>query len=236
MTVRSFVGRTIRSVIGDYPYTRLRHGYETEHSYLRKIRGLIHVGANEGQERDFYAAFGLDVLWMEPIPDVFAELKRNISGLPRQRALNYLVTDEDGKEYELHIADNGGASSSILDLSKHTEMFPEIAYKDTITIAGATLPSILAAERIDVRQFNAIVLDTQGSELKILNGAASILSNFKFIKIEVPDFEAYAGCCQIGELSAFMASSGFRERSRHLIRETPGVGSYFDIIFERLHR
>ncbi len=234
MSVRSFMGAGIRKAIGERSYTRPRYAYQGEHSYLRKIRGLIHIGANEGQERQFYAAFGLDVLWIEPIPNVFAALKRNLSEFPGQRALNYLVTDEDRKEHELHIADNGGASSSILDLAEHTKMYPHIAYKGTITIMGTTLNSILAAERIDVQQFDAMVLDTQGSELKILQGAANLLSNFKFIKVEVPDFEAYKGCCQIHELSDFMSSSGFRERSRHLILHTPGLGAYFEVIYQRI--
>jgi FkbM family methyltransferase len=97
-------------------------GAQAEHSYLRKVRGVIHVGANEGQERDLHAAFGLNVIWIEPIREVFQVLRDNISELQAQRALNYLVTDEDGKEYEFHIANNGGSSSSILDLSRHKEM------------------------------------------------------------------------------------------------------------------
>ena len=236
MSVRSFFGKAIRNAIGDASYTRLRHGYKSENFYLRKSHGLIHIGANEGQERDFYASFGLDVLWIEPIPDVFTKLERNLAGLPKQHALNYLVTDEDGKEYEFHVADNGGQSSSIFDLAKHTEMYPEIAYKGAITLSGATLSSILKAEKIDVRRFDAMLLDTQGSELRILRGAASLLPNFRFIKVEVPNFEAYTGCCQIDELSAFMSSHGFRERNRLLILHTPGVGTYFEVIYERSRR
>ncbi len=236
MSVRSFVGKAIRSAIGHSSYVRLRQGYKSENIHLRKSHGLIHVGANEGQERDFYACFGLDVLWIEPIPEVFDKLKRNVAGLTKQHALNYLATDEDGKEYEFHVADNGGQSSSIFDLAKHTEMYPEIAYKGAITLRGATLSSILKSENIDVRKFDAMVLDTQGSELKILRGAANLLPNFRFIKVEVPDFEAYTGCCQIGELTAFMCSHGFRERNRQLIRQTPGVGTYFEVIFERIRR
>jgi FkbM family methyltransferase len=236
MSVRSFLGKAIRNAIGDASYIRLRQGYKSENSYLRKSHGLIHIGANEGQERDFYACFGLDVLWIEPIPYVFAKLKRNVAGLTKQHALNYLATDEDGKEYEFHVADNGGQSSSIFDLAKHTEMYPEIAYKGAITLRGATLNSILKAENINVRKFDAMVLDTQGSELKILRGAANLLPNFRFIKVEVPDFEAYTGCCQIGELSAFMSSHGFREQNRQLIRHTPGVGTYFEVIYERIRR
>lgn len=236
MTVRAFIGERIRRVIGEHSYIRLRHGYRGEHSFLRKAHGLIHIGANEGQERDFYAAFGLDVVWIEPIPEVFAALRANISNIPRQRAFNYLVAEDDGKSYTLHIANNSGASSSILEMARVTEMYPHIAYARAIELRGSTLPSILSTEKIDVRQFDAMVLDTQGSELRILKGAASLLPGFRFVKVEAPDFESYEGCCKIDELSAFMALNGFRERGRHPITQTPGIGTYFDVIYERNRR
>jgi FkbM family methyltransferase len=228
------IGDVARSIIGKRLYTRLRIGFQAEHSYLWKSHGIIHVGANAGQERDLYAAFGLYVMWIEPIPEVFEALRLNISGFPKQRAYNYLVADDDGKEYQLHIADNAGASSSILDLAKHKEMYPQIAYKGAIAVRASTLSSILTAEKLDIRRFDAMVLDTQGSELKILKGAIGLLSKFKFVKVEVPDFESYKDCCQIAELSRFMSSNGFRERSRHPITHTPGVGTYFDVIYERI--
>jgi hypothetical protein len=77
-------------------------------------------------------------------------------------------------------------------------MFPHIAYKGSVTLRGTTLNSIFSAEQVDIRRYDAMVLDTQGSELKILRGAAELLPNFKFVKVEVPDFESYKGCCQIG--------------------------------------
>jgi hypothetical protein len=116
------------------------------------------------------------------------------------------------------------------------EMYPHIAYKGSITMRGTTLDSILTVEDVDLRKYDAVVLDTQGSELKILNGAESVLPNFKFVKVEAPDFESYKGCCQIVELSAFMFSRGFRERSRHPITHAPGIGTYFDVIYERSPR
>lgn len=63
--------------------------------FLRTARGVVHVGANVGQERALYDRYGLEVLWIEPIPDVFATLAANIAGFPRQRALECLVTDRD---------------------------------------------------------------------------------------------------------------------------------------------
>ena len=52
--------------------------------FLSEVTGLIHVGANSGQERDIYAAKGLSVLWIEALLDVFADLETNIAGLPKQ--------------------------------------------------------------------------------------------------------------------------------------------------------
>ena len=236
MRIRTAIGNGIRAIVGKNLYTRLRIGSRAEHSFLGKVRGVIHVGANAGQERELYGAFGLDVIWIEPIPEVFERLQANISQFPKQRAFRYLVTDQVGKEHELHIADNSGASSSIFDFDKHVEMYPHIAYKGSITMRGTTLGSILTFEKVDIQQYDAVVLDTQGSELNILNSAEALLPNFRFVKVEVPDFESYKGCCQIAELSAFMFSQGFRERSRHPITHAPGIGTYFDVVYERNRR
>jgi hypothetical protein len=73
------------------------------HHFLGNVRGVVHVGANAGQERNLYAQYGLNVLWVEPIPDVFAELTKNIAKFPKQKAVNRLVTDKDGVDYPFHI-------------------------------------------------------------------------------------------------------------------------------------
>ncbi len=201
------------------------------------VRGVIHIGANEGQERDLYAACGLDVVWIEPIPDVFQVLApEHLTISEAAELLNYMVMDEDGKEYDFHVASNFGASSSILELSQAKVMWPEVSYTSTLTLPGFTLRTVLATEHINAKLFDALVLDTQGSEYRILSGSAELLSNFKFVKVEVADFEAYKGCCQIGELSSFMLSNGFREHLRIPFRHVPDVGTYFDVLYKRVAR
>ena len=66
-------------------------------------------------------------------------------------------------------------------------------------------------------------------------GATKLLPNFKFIKVEVPDFDSYKGCCQIGRLSEFMLSQGFREHIRLPFMHVPEVGTYFDVVYKRAH-
>jgi FkbM family methyltransferase len=202
--------------------------------FLRKVTGVIHVGANTGQERERYARRGLAVLWIEPIPDVFATLRANLRGFDRQRALEYLVTDKDGAEYEFHIANNEGQSSSIMDFKDHRDIWPKVAYTGSIRLKSTTLKSLLDKERIDVAQYDALIMDTQGSELLVLKGAEPVLRNFKYIKTEIADFESYAGCCQLPEMEAFMTRHGYREFSRYKAATRLAGGNCYDIVYERI--
>jgi len=202
-------------------------------SFLTKVQGVIHVGANTGQERDKYAALGLNVIWVEPIPTVFDVLLSNISGIPNQRACNYLLAGEHGKEYAFHISNNGGASSSILDLAKHREMWPHVQFIDEIRITATTLARLVEVEQIDLNNFGALVLDTQGSEMLVLEGAVPVLKQFQFVKTEVADFDSYAGCCRVDDLSNFMHKQGFFIFRKSPFAKCSGIGTYYDIVFRR---
>jgi len=201
--------------------------------FLRRVSGVIHVGAHTGQERDIYDRYGVNVLWIEAHPEVFARLAANVRDLPRQRALQGLVTDRNDREYRFHIAGNDGASSSIFDLNLHRDIWPDIRFVDTITLRSRTLPALLSEAGIDASAYDALVLDTQGSELLILQGAMSLLASFRVIQTEAADFAAYCGGCLLTEIGEFLARHGFREVSRHRFARHPSGGSYFDVIFER---
>ncbi|MGC8170010.1 hypothetical protein, partial [Salmonella enterica] len=75
----------------------------------------------------------LDVLWIEPIPTVFETLQAYIANYPKQKAVQALITDRDGQEITLHIANNAGASSSIFELGEHKDVWPDVAYSGNIT-------------------------------------------------------------------------------------------------------
>jgi len=202
-------------------------------SFLAEVKGVIHIGASYGQERDLYAQHGLGVLWVEPIPEVFAQLVENLASFPLQQALECLVTDRDGAEYEFNISNNDGMSSSILDLKLHRDIWPEVHYDRTIRLISKTLPTALADAHVDIAPYDALIMDTQGSELLILQGATPVLEHFRYIKTEAPDFEAYEGCCLVEDLARFLAPHGFVERSRHKFAERAQGGSYFDVVFEK---
>lgn len=202
--------------------------------FLSQISGVIHVGANTGQERELYQEYGLRVLWIEPLPDVFSRLKANILSYPLQSALQALVTDRDDELYEFHVSNYDGVSSSILPLKLHKDVWPDVTFTATLALHGVTLPSLLQRERIDIDEYDALVMDTQGSELLILKGAASILPDLRFVKTEVPDFESYEDCCQLEDVTRFLEQLGFREYVRQPFATRPEGGTYYDVVYRNV--
>lgn len=203
-------------------------------AFLRDISGVLHVGANIGQERGIYAQYNLDVLWIEPIPEVFYNLNKNLEDYPRQVAYQYLITDTDYGEYTFYIANNNGESSSILNLNLHKDVWPEVVYERAIILKSLTLATFVQKENIDLDKYDALIMDTQGSELLVLKGGQVLLNRFKYIKTEVPNFASYSDCCQLADVESFLMQHGFQEYSRNQFASHKDGGAYFDIVYKRV--
>ena len=202
-------------------------------SFLNNVSGVIHVGANSGQERDEYNLYSLDVIWIEPIPKIFNKLKKNIKRYSKQKAYKYLLTNIDNQDINFKIANNAGQSSSILELNQHKDIWPNIEYTSSIKLKSSTLKNVIKYEKIDIKKYQALIMDTQGSELLVLKGGSSLLKNFKYIKTEAADFESYKECCLIKDLSKFLNKFGFKEIKKIKFATRKGGGNYFDILYER---
>jgi len=200
---------------------------------MADISGVIHIGANVGQERDLYRSFNLDVIWIEPIPEIFEQLKANTINYHKQSSFNLLLTDIDNQEYNFKISNNGGESSSIFDIALHKEIWPSVEYTRSIKIKSSTFSSFVKTNQIDLGRYQVLVLDTQGSELLILKGCGDYLKQFRYIKTEAPTFESYAGCCQLEELSSFLFEFGFIEIKKELFAQSDDIGSYYNVLYER---
>lgn len=109
-----------------------------------------------------------------------------------------------------------------------------IAYERTIVLRSKTLASVLAANRVAAGEYDALIVDMQGSELLVLQGAIPLLRDFAYIKTRVPDFRAYAGGLRGGGYSRVprairipgdlsprfrTAARGWRKLLRHHLRE-----------------
>lgn len=211
-----------------------RRLYGDPDSHLELCSGVIHVGANAGQERDLYARHKLKVAWIEPVPEQFEMLRQNIRSLPDQRAINALIADTDGKPYTFHVSNNDGLSSSILDLHDHKDIWPDVRYVRDITVRSLTLKTALEMWQVDPGQYDALVLDTQGSELLVLRGAQEILRQFRFIKAEAADFESYRNCATVDQICSYLKAFDFQVRREDRFAKRASGGAYFDILFERV--
>lgn len=211
---------------------RLRPGRDA--AFMPMVRGVVHVGANTGQERGLYDSYRVPVVWIEPIPEVFTQLQANLATFPDQRAVCALVADSDGTSVDFHVANNSGVSSSMLELGQHRDIWPEVAYSRTVQMQTVTLDTLQRSGRLgDIHGYNALIMDTQGSELRVLQGAVHTLPQFEFMQTEAADFESYVGCCKLADIDAFMREQGFAEFARHAFAQREGGGTYYDVVYRR---
>ena len=214
--------------------SRLKTALEKDpDEFLKYISGVIHVGANDGEEASLYQKRDLSVIWIEAIPSMLDLLKSNIAQFPKQRAITALVTDKEDQTYQFNIANNLGKSSSIYDFKDHKNIWPDVGYQESITLSSTTLTRLIAQESIDMSHYQALVMDTQGSELLILMGAIPLIPFLQYIKVEVADFEIYEGCCQLKDINEFMHQHGFHEIIRKPFPIKYSGGMCYDIVFQK---
>jgi FkbM family methyltransferase len=91
-------------------------------------RGAIHVGANNGGERDWYIQNEFTpVIWFEPLKEVYGKLVDHIKDAPGQIAFNFGIHDTLTTAV-LNVANNEGQSSSILPFGTHATSHPKVKY------------------------------------------------------------------------------------------------------------
>ncbi len=77
-----------------------------------------------------------------------------------------------------------------------------------------------------------MIVDVQGSELKVLHGAAKTIPGMKRMAVESCDGELYVGYPTPQQLNEYVAKFGLREHKRK-IGGKYGPLTWFDIIYVR---
>jgi hypothetical protein len=97
---------------------------------------------------------------------------------------------------------------------------------------SSTLPSALSAAGVDLSKYDALILDTQGSELMALEGAKPILDGFRYIQVEAADFESYRGGALVREIANFLHAHDFFLKHKQLFARHRGGGGYYELLFK----
>lgn len=182
---------------------------------IKSSKGILHLGAHQGQEAASYSGYNKPVVWVEAMPDIYKKLAQNIAEYSDQKALCALLGDCNGMQNTFHISNNSaGVSSSIYEFGPYANgdesLWPQLGLTmiDSITLPMLRLDSLLVANSIDCQNYNFWVVDLQGAELLALYGAGELLAKCSAMYIEVSTAEVYNGGVLWPELKEFLLKNG----------------------------
>lgn len=168
---------------------------------------VLDVGANRGQfalvaARRWPRA---RLICFEPLPDAARVLSRVLAAAPRAEVRNLALSDEAG-EVKLHVS-RADDSSSLLPIgARQSATFPGTEEVGVIGVPAARLDDELDAS--DLLRPVLLKLDVQGGELRVLRGAAGLLSAVDVVLVECSFVEFYEGQPLAHELVRFLGGHG----------------------------
>jgi FkbM family methyltransferase len=169
-------------------------------------KGVIHIGANVGQERNEYK--DLNVLWIEPIPDIFNILSDNIKSYPKQTALNYLISDKDDHLFDFYVSSQH-VRSSMLEFTNHHFKDKGFEHTESLKLKSIRMDTLIDKHNINLNDYDVLVTDCQGADYQVLKSFGSYIKHFKYVKSEVMISEIYKGIILEDEINKYMSDCGF---------------------------
>lgn len=174
--------------------------------FLRQSRGILHVGAHEGQEAETYSSLSKSVIWVEAIPSFFEKLQENIAKFPNQSALNLLLDSKCIDSRDFFTTSNNCESSSIYPLAEN-DYWKGLMNSDILQLPAKRLDCVFSS--FSLKEFDYWIIDVQGAEIEVLKGAGNLLSFCKYLQVEISQEEFYKGGAQFADLKDFLESKSF---------------------------
>lgn len=199
------------------------------------LNGIIHVGANDGEEMENAHRMGVEhLIAFEPLKSAYDLLVANCGAYTT--CFDIGLHNEDTTA-ELYVTAGDGKGSSILETNwDHPEVLRNwnqgqaaIVGKEEITLRrfdtwieeqDPQLKHLIQAGHYDTLQ-----LDTQGNEMEILEGMGEWIRKFKYLAIEISEVPVYKGETPGAEISDWLATQGF-------LRDSP-ITAHNDTFFIR---
>lgn len=161
----------------------------------------------------------LDLFAFEPEPNAFASLNADQKQFARCKFFQQALAAESGTSV-LHLSSRPSMSSllqfdeelfeSQYGFIRGSEQWKEgLTQGSSITVRTTTIDDFFASEKLS--QIDFLKLDTQGTELEILKGAKSVLTEARIsvIKTEVSLIPVYKNQVSFSELDLFLNQHGY---------------------------
>lgn len=192
---------------------------------ITKRKKVIHVGGYDGEERYWYHDMGFGgVLWVEPNPEAFKQLKINIAPYSNQMALNVGLHDTLRKA-TLHVANNG-MSSSLLEMGTHLKHHPKVQYIKDIDVKLMSGRELFEVYGFCAEDYNFLNIDVQGTELNVIKSFGDYIDEFDYIYAEVNEEHLYKDCCLVGEIDEYLSQYRFKRIVTHMTDHRWGDALY----------
>lgn len=182
---------------------------------MPKVRGILQVGANTGQEIDLFRKQGVEfAALIEPLDGPFSVLQARCVPVSGYLPVQVLCGSRDGAIVDFHVSSNNGESSSMLAPARHLVDYPWVQFPATVQIRTFTLDRVLAsigASRPEIAQvIDLLFMDVQGAELEVLKGANAVLHQVSAVYTEVGMGGGYDGDVEFTEVIHYLRNYGFR--------------------------
>lgn len=158
--------------------------YDDLDKFIQEKESVLQIGAHNAEEHDELFKLGFKkFFYVEPLRENFLNLKKRFIHNDDVKIFNLAVTDIDGfrplnKYYPTYV-------SSFFELSDSLMMQSEFSKVSTINVECLKLSSLL---QLVEHEINLLIIDTQGSELEIINsGLASSYIPFVILELEYGD-------------------------------------------------
>ncbi len=170
------------------------------------INGVLHVGAHECEELNFYNELGIDnILWVDAMTTKVNEAKeKGISNI-----YEAVISDTDNKDIIFNVSNNI-QSSSILEFGTHSVEHPNVVYIDKLYKKSITIDTFFERNSLDPSDYTFWNFDIQGAELMALKGAMKSIKYVKMLYLEVNVKELYVGCPLLGDIDEFLLAYDFK--------------------------
>jgi FkbM family methyltransferase len=172
----------------------------------QRLETLYFVGAHRYQERALINQIfpRLKRIYLfEPLPHLFSTLQETTASDPRIRVFPLALSNCDGTA-RFHVTTNDAASSSLLPLGTHRDIFPNVGVAGMIEVRTRTLESVAAEFKLPLPDL--LILDVQGAEHQILSSLSEkALRSLRLIFTEASTEQVYVGARTLSDISSALA-------------------------------
>jgi FkbM family methyltransferase len=161
-----------------------------------RIRTVLDAGAGPGAFGRLLRELGYEgtIVSFEAYAPSHRRLQAAAAGDPRWHVMPPMALGEaERSAVALHVASNADSSSLLEMLDTHREALPGIRPTHTATVDMTTLDAALGAHPGIALEPVLLKVDTQGSELRILEGARETLPRLAALHIELSLVGLYRG-------------------------------------------